>query len=369
MNTEKIKNIISEFQLKKHIYTIWIIANVSDTVQSKEDYIHHADFSEFFTKAEFASISSAIANIFGYVRIFYSELEFIKYIVNNKNNFDDERILVYNFARDGVKEGKKSLIPAFCDLFGINYIGSNPFVISLLRNKYIYTKFLENENVPVPKTFRYNESIDQDLSKLESLKSIIIKNTFESASIGMDENNVIKAHPQFTLLEQIKSHCSKIESSDLLIQEFVDGMECEVFVVEYLKKYYAFPPVKININNSNIITYSISNVYDYTFSPLANDMCEDICQKIMFSAEKAANALNISDYARFDFRVTSNGNFYLIDIAGSPYLTRHSSVEFLFTQILQLEYSDIFALLAALSEANHPHAVNCKSDKRSPLEK
>ena len=82
----------------------------------------------------------------------------------------------------------------------------------------------------------------------------------------------------------------------------------------------------------------------------------------------AADLLNIKNYARFDYRVKKNGEFFLIDIAGSPYLTRHSSIEYLFTQLLGLKYSDIFLLIAAITVANYSHEVNCKSDNGKPLE-
>lgn len=76
---KEIGKIIDDFEINKNNYTVWIIANVADTVQSEESFIKHSNFSEFFTKAEFSSIVSAISDIFGYVRIFYSEIEFITY--------------------------------------------------------------------------------------------------------------------------------------------------------------------------------------------------------------------------------------------------------------------------------------------------
>lgn len=102
-------------------------------MRESDPRISHADESEFFSRMEFAEIASALFNVFGFARVFYSEISFIEYVIHNKIQPKD--CIVYNFSRDGVNPGKKSLIPAFCDLYGIKYTGSNAFVISFLETK------------------------------------------------------------------------------------------------------------------------------------------------------------------------------------------------------------------------------------------
>lgn len=362
-----INSILKKFIPQKFNYTLWIVANVMDTVQNREDFIQHANFTEFFSKAEFASISSAIIEQFGYVRTFFSETEFMQYVLNNINNLQSENIIVFNFARDGVHEGKKSLIPAFCDLYNLKYTSSNAFVISLLRNKLVYTKYLEALRIPVPETI-CTDIVDKTYFKNMNSKNQIIKNIFESASIGISEKNIINITNYDTLIFQIDNCCHRMHSSNLLMQEYISGAECEVFVIRYANKFYAFAPVMLKINNSPIITSRISDEYDYTFFPLSKYFSSNVCNSIQKTTERAAKLLNIKNYARFDYRINEKGDYYLIDIAGSPYLTRHSSVEYLFTQLLNLKYSDIFLLIVAITAENYAHEVYCKSDKGNPLE-
>lgn len=367
MYLNKIKNIINNLESQKSNYIIWILANVNDTIQNKESFIQHANFSEFFSKAEFASIASSIIESFGYVRIFYSETEFMQYVFDNLNVLPKDNIIIYNFMRDGIGEGKKSLIPAFCDLYGLKYISSNAFVISLLRNKFVYSKYLYSLKIPVPFTACTNMLDSKIYDKIKGEK-IIIKNIFESASIGLDENNVFCVSDYCSLISIIEELNIKMNSNNLLIQEFIPGKECEVFVVKYQNKFYSFDPIMLNINNSSIITSDISDDYDYSFSRLSDNCSYQICNAIQKSAEKSADLLNIKNYARFDYRINDKGEFYLIDIAGSPYLTRHSSINYLFTQVLGLKYSDIFLFIAAITIDNYSHEVNCKSDTGKPLE-
>ena len=53
MTLECLKGITDTFLKDKNMYSVWIVANVADTVQDEESFIKHSDFSEFFTKAEF----------------------------------------------------------------------------------------------------------------------------------------------------------------------------------------------------------------------------------------------------------------------------------------------------------------------------
>lgn len=368
MNHEEMKIIIEKFKEKKYKYNIWIIANINDTVQDEESFVKHADFSEFFNKAEFASIASAIMSVFGYVRVFYSELEFINFVVDKKECLNIDNTIIFNFSRDGIHEGKKSLIPAFCNLFNLKYIGSNPFVISLLRNKFIYTIFLKSMGISVPTSSVYYRNKPFDSEMFKDIKTLIIKNTHESASIGMTEDCLIKNWKKENINYILNHHSLCMKNNKILVQEFIDGTECEVFVIRYKNSYYAFHPIKIIIHNSQIITNDISNMYDYSFSLLSAELSNNICKKIMKNTEMAAELLDIGDYARFDYRINSNGEFYLIDIAGSPYLTRHSSINYLFTEILGFQYTDMFLFLSAISIINHSHDVNCKSDNNKPLD-
>lgn len=352
MELECLKGITDSFLEDKNSYSVWIVANVADTVQDEESFIKHSDFSEFFTKAEFASIVNGISQTFGYIRIFYSELEFIRYVLGIVDHLDKEHIIVYNFTRDGIREGKKSLIPAFCDLVGLNYTSSNPFVISLLRNKFVYTKYLEAMRIPVPATSICHFGEPFCSAMFDKAKPVIAKNLLESASIGLSEANIIYNWPHKNISEILDRLCNAMGAKQLLVQQYVDGIECEVFVVRYLENYYAFTPVAIVIDGSNILTSDISNFYKYSFSSLADLGDKKLCENIMRTTERAAKLLNIKNYARFDYRIDKTNSFKLIDIAGSPYLTRHSSVTYLFENIINLHYSDIFSLIAALTTIN-----------------
>ena len=344
---ELILSILKYYDLCNIDFDVYIIADAQNkTHKYMQERIVHANEDEFFSRTEFAEIVSAIFNCFGFARVFYSEIEFIQYILNN--NISNSEYIVYKFSRDGIANGKKSLIPAFCDLFNVRYTGSNAFVISLLRNKYIYTKFLEGNGIPVPKSKLFS-SVSNFIELFNQYQNqyVIVKNRYESASIGLTDKNIFKFCDDSLLnLNDLKN---TMHTDSLLVQEYIDGIECETLVIQYKGKYYALDPVQILFkSNCNYIDTTISNTYNYNFKVLESPIKETI-QDI---AQKSAKLLDVKDYARFDFRI-KNGVPYLFDIAGTPYTIHHSSIAYLVTQYYQLPYESIYKIIVACMLSNY----------------
>ncbi|ADV69656.1 TPA: D-alanine--D-alanine ligase [Streptococcus suis] len=98
-------------------------------------------------------------------------------------------MLVYNLARDGRKEGKKSLIPSFCDYFSINYTGSNALTVSLCRNKFIWGAIADYFNIPTPKTVCIKDG--EVLGEPFEAQKYIRKEISESASINLSNDSIM----------------------------------------------------------------------------------------------------------------------------------------------------------------------------------
>lgn len=350
MGKAKIEKILSEFSATPITYDVYIIANTQEkSYTSQADRVIHASKDEFFSRREFAEISSAIFDVFGYVRVFYSELEFLNYAL--MNNIQRDECLVYNLARDGIHSGKKSLIPAVCDLLGLTYTGSDAFVISLLRNKFVYTNFLKQFGISVPPSWLLLADGSFPEGGPDCGTRIIVKNLQESASIGLSSQNVFTYHNNAESLDKLTACCKRMQCEHAIVQKFISGMECEIFVIECGKgNYTALDPVLVQIHHSEIINSEISNSYDYSFDLLEHHVSAAICKMLCKTAEKCAALLGIETYARFDFRIDTAQNFYLIDIAGTPYTIQHSSIAYLFQEVYGLHYKDIYKVIGYLAK-------------------
>lgn len=344
-----LKHILNYFKKQSIDYDIYILADTQIKTALLDESIIHADESEFFSRMEFSEIASALFNIFGFGKVFYSETEFIEYVIKNRPNRSE--CLVYNLSRDGIAEGKKSLIPAFCDLYNLRYTGSNAFVISLLRNKWTFSQILTNNNISVPDNIIYNDSTKIDTLDYFEGKKVIVKNIYESASQGLKLDNLFLFDNDY--LSKIQRALENLQSNKVLIQEYIEGSECEIFVFQFKGNYYALEPVKLVFDSqTDFLDSSSSNSYSYTFKLLKDECTEATIENIKKIAVKSAKILNIKDYARFDFRIKGNRP-YLIDIAGTPYTIKHSSIAYLFEQVYNLQYKDIFKVIVGCCLSNY----------------
>lgn len=342
-----VDEILEQYKREDINFDVYIIADVQKkTAREGDPRIAHADESEFFSRREFAEIASALFYVFGFARVFYSEMSFIEYIIHNK--VAPKGCIVYNLSRDGVKPGKKSLIPAFCDLYGIKYTGSDAFVISLLRNKKTYSDVLLQNSIHVPITYIFTpgHTSQADMLNVFEEMDILIKNIDESASIGLTSRCRMKLNRES--YQQFHDTALEVNPKHVLVQEFIAGIECEVLVIKYQGQYFALNPVEIIFSDGQVFMDSeASNAYRYTFKLLEGASSKEV-QKL---ATKAAETLNIKDYARFDFRIR-NGTPYLFDIAGTPYTIRHSSIAYLFEQY-GVNYEDIYKVIVTCMLSNY----------------
>lgn len=320
------------------VQELWVVANVQNTLQ-KDNELSNANQEEFFTREEFSFLNTNLNNVVSYIRNFYSEIELISYVINNRLNIDYDKVIVFNFSRNGEFEGKKSLIPAFCEMFRLKHTTSNPFVISLLRNKYVWLNTLKGLGYQTLETHyvsRHNKIHQEQLTKDTYIK----KEVCESASIGMSLDCVLGRQDAAKLLS---NHIDKA----FILQEYVDGLEYEVFVFHFKGNYYAFEPVQIN-SQSSILTSEISDNCLYELA-VSKDQC--VNKTLQQTTCKLARDLNITHFARFDFRINEQGQ-YLIDIAGTPYLTKHSTPNTLFIQNNKTP-EELFKLLLTVVEDNY----------------
>jgi D-alanine-D-alanine ligase len=298
--------------------------------------------TEQFTPEEFNGIYRGIVSAGFFIRkVFFSELDFIKDLVEKVDEYSST--IVFNLCRNGSGMNKKTVVPAICDLLEISFTSSDAGPCVFARDKMLHISFLSSKGIPCPATGRLAE----ELHGLISLDAkVICKPIAGSASQGVDENSIMT-------LKEASSICDE----DMLIQEYIDGYECEVPIFCSDGQCFAVPPVGLSFGekaSAGILTYENSKISNYSLYSLNEVLPADICNKIMADAEKAFNYLALNTYGRVDFRIDKETHqHYLIDISTTPYITPHSSFAFT-AEKNGKKYSDIFRLIisAALQRKN-----------------
>lgn len=289
--------------------------------------------TEHFTVCEFNEIYNGIVDAGFFLRqVFFSELEFIQDVVEKKEAYSNT--VVFNLCRNGIGMNKKAVVPAICDLLGIRYTSSGSGQCAAARNKWMFTSILGANDIGVPMSGIGAKSI-QGLIPASAL--VIGKPNNESASQGIDQSSIMP-------LEQASTRFSE----DTLIQEYIDGYECEVPVFTYAGKCFAMEPVGISFeqgDTSGILSAHASQFDDYAFYNLKDVLPSDVCEAIKTDAERSFDLLGLQKYGRVDFRIDKDTHRRcVIDISTTPYITHHSSFAFAIEQT-GFSYANIFHII------------------------
>jgi D-alanine-D-alanine ligase len=342
----KTDRLVSQFRDRASDITVVVVANRKQQV-SNADYDGYSVQTEYFSDEELEQIVTAMRELGLYVRSYFSEDEFIAAVLDGEiDRLPRSRKLIYNSAQTGVGPGRKALIPSFCRLHALATTGSDAYVVSLARHKFHTAAILRNAGVPTAPTWGYvpgrgwlNGHGPTDGTR------IIVKLTYESASIGMDESSLRTVDgllPSF--LEDVASRYDQM----LTVQQFIPGNEVEVPVVGLA---VPFTPMVVGISidgqralGDEFLTYDRVYADKYEFYPFEGESAGQIAA----AAQQAFDTLGIRGFGRIDFRVNDEGTFYAIDVATNPHVIHHSSFAFTFRETGR-QYEELIGLLMALA--------------------
>ena len=310
-------------------------------VQQPRGYINNSQLqcnkTEYFSIDEFNEIYQGIVTAGYFIQaVYYNEIDFISDFIKYPLHF--KNCLIYNLSRNGIGTNKKTSIPAFCDLVGLTYSTSSSFSNALCRNKYYFTTILQKHHIPTPKSWLLNSDGSWVKDSPINTTLVICKPCSESASQGINESKIFYASSKE--FEQLKG-------TSYIVQEYIDGEECEVPVFKIGNKINVLPPVGIDLGNKRILDEKSSETNNYNFYCLKNTQSQQTISKVCQLAKEAFILMQMDVYGRIDFRINSKGEPYIFDISTTPYTTHHSSFAFAFQQ-MNLQYDDIYrAIIAA----------------------
>ena len=324
-----------------------LVCNTKMTPNAVESSgLFHMD-TEYFSNDEFEQVVSMFSTLALATDYFTYEDDFFRYVIEHA----PPKLLVYNAAQSGVGPGRKSLVPAFCNLHGIPCTGSNAYVVSLCRHKYHVNQILAHAGIRVPQTWVYSNGwLMEQHPPLNML--VLLKPIYESASIGIDGTSI-----QFytSQTDQIIHHRMEQQRQPIMAQEFIPGYEVEVPLLCVNGAVCQLPPIGISVDGKHNLDREILNyerIYfdQYGFYDFAAEKYE-ISKQLCLCAAKTAQILGMEGLCRIDFRVKTDECYYVTDVSTNPHFVAHSSVNSAF-QILGLspEYIAKTLLSAAMEK-------------------
>lgn len=281
------------------------IVLIVDRISSRKNIDIYTDTLEFTSNVYFEALEKALKYTNRKYYIYNSPDEFIDNISKHKND------IVFSAIWSGtLSRNRKSLIPAICESYNIDYIGADVYVQTICQDKYLTKLFCKDYNIEIPKGYVFDDLIN--FIKITNLTfPLIIKPNCEGSSIGISDKNIVDNYNDAYKLA--KKLLKKFKT--ILIEEYVDGDEVSVCIVG--KDSIEFCEViALTINGNSYFSHQIWGFeskklgrYDVGRKCVTYDISKQIieeCKKIFLDLGKV-------DYMRIDGRIKNN-KFYLIEL-------------------------------------------------------
>ena len=238
----------------------------------------------------------------------------------------DRPDLVINFCDTGFRNvpAQELNIPAFLEMLGIPYTGAPPSAMVICFDKAIVRLVAQSHGVPVPR--EYFIDCGASLEALPDFYPALIKPNAADGSVGITKDAVVRSPEEArTYLDWLRS---TLPGRDALMQEYLPGQEYGIGVIGNLENDFCIlPPLEVDFSRlpaglDPILSFESKAYPDSPYwtdikfkqavlDPKLEEQMKDWV-RILF------RRFQLRDYARFDFRVGSDGMPKLMEVNPNP---------------------------------------------------
>lgn len=300
----------------------------------------------------------AFRSIGAYVELFAGERPFIDALASGQVSRLKRRLKVaYNgiegsIAHDAFQPGRKALLPAVADAYGLLCANSNAYACALGRHKFHYLTVLSRLGLPTPSVwhFRPERGWAGELVPPYGLR-VIAKSTYESWSVGVTEESVFSVDDSCT--SRVAAIAAQIGQA-VTVQQFISGREVCVPVYAVPERFTT-PAVEAILAKAPGDPEAIMTIDDnlarggVTYRPYVNGQISDELARL---AVLAFESLELDGFGRIDFRVDAAERPYIFDVGVSPGLSTGSSA-FASLASWGISHGEFLRLVVASSLASH----------------
>ncbi len=222
--------------------------------------------------------------------------------------------LVFNALHGG--EGEDGTIPQLFEDESICYTGSGPDSSALAMDKHLAKSFVKKKDILTPLWLHLNLAEDEsvDLSVSKFTYPVVVKPNGGGSTMGL---TIVEESSE---LDEAITLATQFDSR-LLVEEYIKGREITVGILNE----EALPIVEINPSH---------NLYDYTckYTPGMSDYTcpAELPQKLTEEIQKVSvqiyRLMGCRHYARVDFLLDSDDNYFFLEVNTLPGMTGTSLV-------------------------------------------
>jgi D-alanine-D-alanine ligase len=271
------------------------------------------DASEFGVLDEMKLIAGELEGA-GYEVTIFSVDDDVKRLITFLN--DEKPGVIFNLCESVM--GRSSLemcVAGVYELYDIPYTGASAVALGNALNKWIAKSLFVTNKIPTPKFIHV--SVGEELPKRLAMHyPLIVKPASEDASIGIDNNSIVKNRKELTARVQFV-HDEFDQAA--LVEEYIDGRELNVALIATGDgEFETLPISEITFDtmpegNPRIVSYEAkwveeSPLYQTTVPVCPAKLDKKTAEQARTIALQAAAAVGLRDYARVDMRLRESDN-------------------------------------------------------------
>ncbi len=383
-NTFKARAMQQDGALKnvKPPWRIALMANLKEENPQKESDDEPPDYGAEFDRVEtIEAIAEALEAEGHFVHFASADHTLPKTLLNLRPN------ICFNIAEGVGGDGREAQAPALCEMLGIPYTGSRVVANALSLDKTKTKRLWAQMGLPTAPFYEVYSLADLEQLSLEF--PLFAKPAREGTGMGIDNRALITDR---SALEERVAYLLQKYRQPVLVETFLPGRE---FTVGFIgnpgdastrripqlydsEGYHWFPVLEIDTHTS-----VSPGVYGHDAKALNLDehgapryLCpadipDSLRKELIAITKKAAQALDVCDLGRVDFRLGANGQPYLLEINTLPGLNPEVSDLCIMAKAEGLPYQLLISEILYLAAERHGmhFAALPTTPEQSPAEK
>ena len=219
-------------------------------------------------------------------------------------------------------------VVSFLELMKVPYTGCNPRGLMLSRGKALSKKLLAYHRIRVPDFAVF--PIGRRVQRPRRLGfPLIVKSLIEHSSLGISQASIVDNDEK--LAERVRFVHERI-GTDAIAEQFIEGRELYVSVLGN-DRLRAFTPWELIVEKGDpdqplIATARAKHDPEYQTKKgivirAAQELHPDIEARLLHDSKRIYRILELSGYARIDFRLDAEGRTYFLEANPNPDIAEH----------------------------------------------
>lgn len=239
--------------------------------------------------------------------------------------------LVFNLVETVNGSGRLiHLAPALLDHLRIAYTGSVTEAVFLTSNKVVSKKILRAAGIKTPTWFRSEDRSGNGSPEPDG--TFVIKSVWEHASVGLDEDSVVRVQGWSSLRREIDSRRADV-GGDAFAEAYIDGREFNLSLISDGKgEPVVLPSAEVRFDHfpegkRRVVGYRAkweAESFEYRNTQRCFEFEEEdlpLLDELKQIARQCWRLFGLRGYARVDFRVDRAGIPWVLEVNTNPCLS------------------------------------------------